>query len=268
MTIPFRFNERPQHYSSSVNPAQVTRRYFASGQDRSYTLAYAVSVTPTTIVDPVVGTLYRQDIQLNETSPYTFDVTVPYGPKGEIAASQGQWRFSFDTSGGTVHVKTSKESIARFPADATNPNKQLIGWHGSEVDGVDVIIPALKISVSYKHPQAVITLPRVKYLASITGTVNSATFLGFAAGEVLFLGCGGSEGTDSETEVTYQFACSGNATGLTIGTISGIAKKGHEVAWIKYKASTQAGWPLVEPETIYIERVYDLTDLATALGFG
>jgi hypothetical protein len=148
----------------------------------------------------------------------------------------------------------------------------LIAVNKDDVQGAEIIIPALKISVHYSHPAAVITIARIKYLADITGMVNSDDFFGFAAGEVLFLGASGSEGTDAETEVTYQFAMSANADSLTIGDVTGIVKDGHELAWIKYKdaVDTEGGkdLPVKQPEFVYIERVYETVDLALALGFG
>jgi hypothetical protein len=213
--------------------------------------------------------LYRQDIQVDPIGYDIWKVTVPYGKKEQTA---GSYTITFDTTGGTVHISASKATIGKYPASTAPDYKQLIGVNKDDVAGADIVIPALKMSVHFKHPAAIITLSRIKYLASITGMVNSATFLTFAAGEVLFLGASGSEGTDAETEVTYQFAMSSNATGLSIGDVASIAKKGHEYAWIKYKDAVDTvdskDLPVKEPEFVYVERVYDTVDLALGLGFG
>jgi hypothetical protein len=37
-------------------------------------------------------------------------------------------------------------------------HKQLINVHGKDVDGVDIAITALKLSVQFKHPLGIITL--------------------------------------------------------------------------------------------------------------
>jgi len=46
---------------------------------------------------------------------------------------------------------------------------------------------------------------------------------------VLFLGATGSErgeGPDDDWEITFRFAANPNQTGLSVGSISGISKKG------------------------------------------
>jgi len=77
----------------------------------------------------------------------------------------------------------------------------------------------------------------------------------------------GSEGTDTEAEVIHSVAASANVTGLTIGDIGSIAKNGHQVLWIAYKDADDSGKPAVQPQSVYVERVYDEIDFLAALGF-
>jgi hypothetical protein len=68
-------------------------------------------------------------------------------------------------------------------------------------------------------------------------------------------------------------AYSKNASGLTIGDIAGITKKGHELAWIAYKdyedTTSDPGktLPGKKPKAVYVERVYDTIAFGQALGF-
>lgn len=268
MTL-FRFTESRDSRRTTTNPPTYTATYTAAGSnDSAYVRAYAIAATPT-IVSLIDGMLYRQDISVDPIGFEQWKVTVPYG-KSQKAA--GSYRLTFDTTGGTIHISASKETIGKYPSTTAPDYKQLIGVNKDDVTGADIVIPALKISVHFNHPMAIITLARIKYLQSITGMVNSAAFLTFAAGEVLFLGASGSEGTDAETEVTYQFAMSANASGLTIGDVASVVKKGHELAWIKYKDAVDTvgtdDLPVKQPEFVYVERVYDTVDLALGLGFG
>jgi hypothetical protein len=260
----FSFSERPDSRSTTSNPPTYTSRWGAYGtQDAAFVKAYAIGATPA-MVSTIQGTLYRQDIIVDPGGFEIFYVQVAYGvEKREL----GSWRFNFDTTGGTLHIKSSKSTVNSY---GTSPpdHKQLIGYNGDEVEGCEIVIPALKINVFYSHPLGIVTISKAKQLAQYTGTVNSASFLGFAAGEVLFLGATGSDGTDVEAEVQYQFACSQNATGLTIGDISGIAKQGHDYLWIRFKDAVSGLYAVKQPQFVYIERVYDRTDLATVLGFG
>lgn len=263
----FSFEERPDSRQSSGKEPSILLKYNAHGtQDEQYVHSYALAATPS-IYSTIYGTLYRQDIQVNPAGFNLWLVDVPYG-KNKHAT--GQFRLTFDTTGGTVHITASKETIKSYSTG--NPfipsHKQAIGVNGDNVEGTEIVIPALKLTAHFRHPQSVITLARIKALANITGTVNKDTFLTFEPGEVLFLGCSGSEGTDAETEVAYQFACSANAEGLSIGDVANVAKKGWEHLWISFKDDEDDGFPTKRPEFVYVERVYEETDLATALGFG
>lgn len=263
----FSFEERPISRASSGKEPTITLNYVATGtQDEQYVHSYALAATPS-IYPTIYGTLYRQDIQVEPGGFNVFYVTVPYGKHKHAT---GQFRLSFDTTGGTVTIKASKETKGKYakPGQTAPKTNGAIGVNGDNVEGTEIVIPALKLTVHFRHPHGVITLPRIKALANITGTINSTPFLTFAPGEVLFLGCSGSEGTDAETEVTYQFACSANADNLTIGEIAGIAKRGWDHLWIKFSSETDAGSPVMQPQYVYVERVYEEIDLAMALGFG
>ena len=266
----FRFTESRESRKMSGNPISQTNVFTASGSnDNAFVLAYATAATPS-VASTTYGTLYRQDISVDPMGFENWKITVPYAT---AKRETGSYRLTFDTTGGTVHITASKATIGKYAASGTAPDyKQLIGVNGEDVAGADIVVPALKLTCHYRHPAAVISLSRIKYLASVTGTVNSTAFLSFAAGEVLFLGCSGSEGTDAETEIQYQFACSSNATGLTIGDIASVVKKGHHLAWIKYEDGTDTAggtiYPVKKPQFCYVERVYEEINLSLALGFG
>ena len=61
---------------------------------------------------------------------------------------------------------------------------------------------------------------------------------------------------------------SSNVTGLSIGDVASIAKKGWEYALIRYEDKVESNKPVRVPKHVYVNRVYDTCDLATALGFG
>ena len=267
MTI--RWITPPNNVKTTASPPSVSHTFKLTGEvNDNIVNSYAMGATPAFVVTNY-GVLYRQDIQCDRTHYNQWSITVPYGPaKNET----GEWTWDFDTTGGTVHLTQAKEEIARYPT-ATAPNQLgAIAVDGDEVKGVEIVIPAMKINVNYKHPLGVLTLARAKFLNNITGTVNSDSFLTFAPGEVLFLGARGSDGTTAEATVSYAFAMSANATGLTIGSIANVAKKGHEVAWIRYEdtitVADSKDQPTRVPKFVYVDRVYETTAMASALGFG
>jgi hypothetical protein len=261
----FNFRERPSSRSGTTSPPSVTLKYVATGSsDDLFVRNYAISASPQ-IYATSQGVLYRQDIKVSAESADTYYIDVPYGPKEK---ETGSFTLSFDTQGGTIHISNSLETIQSYPIGAAPDFKQAIGVNGDEVAGCDVVTPALKLTLAYKHPTGVISLPRIKVLALATGTVNSDTFLTFPPGSVLFLGCSGSEGTASETEVTYHFACSENAESLTIGALTNVRKKGHDYLWVAFKDDIDGGRPVKVPQYVYTERVYKFASLSGILGFG
>lgn len=198
-----------------------------------------------------------------------YDVTIPYGVP--TTGTAGSVHLSFDTTGGTIHITASKQTIAAYGSGAAiADHQQAIGVTGPDKDpeGSDIVIPVLKLTATFRHSQGVITLPQIKNLARWTGKVNSDTFLTFAAGEVLFLGCTGSEGTDQPTEIQYHFACQENLTNLSIGGITVANKLGHHLYWIQYKPAIANNAGTRQPKAVYVERVYDTLPMAASLGFG
>lgn len=261
------FEERPDSREGTTSPPSEVRRYFCSGVSDSLSVrAIAIGATPS-IIAATGGFLYRGDIRVSPEATDHWEVEIPYTPP-EQNKPPGSWRLSFDTTGGTFHIDTSLATVAKFPNDATD-FKQLINVEGATVHGTDIVIPALKITVNFKHPMGVISLPHIKNLARYTGRMNNAQFLTFAAKEVLFLGATGAEGSDTETEVAYQFAMSENVTGLSIGDIAGIAKAGHDIYWVAHENAVDGNdKPGRKPKAIYVEKVYQEVNLASVLGFG
>ena len=66
-------------------------------------------------------------------------------------------------------------------------------------------------------------------------------------------------GSDDDWEITYRFAASPNKTGLTVGDIGGISKKGWEYMWVRYADDVDdtAMALIKKPVAVYIEKVYD-----------
>lgn len=265
----FRFDEMPGSGNQTEDPPTEERKYYAVGSvDQSFVMNFAQGATPSMVATPM-GVLYRQDIKLDWTAADYCVVTVPYGKR-----DKGSYNIHFSTTGGTVHITSSRSTVASYGVGAPNM-KQTIGVNEDDVDGCDIAVPALKITVSFKHPQGIITMQRVKQLARNTAYVNSDEFLTFAAGEVLFLGADGEWGPQTETSIKYEFAMAENAEDgaagdkrLTIGDIANIVKQGHDYAWIRYADEVDAGRPVKHAKHVYVERVYVRTAFQPLFGFG
>jgi hypothetical protein len=261
----FSIRERPNSRDSTNSPPAVTLRYVAQGEHSSGIVnAYALGATPAIVVHRN-AILYRQDVQLEPAGYDVYYITVPYAQKKK---ENGSFHLSFDTSGGTLNLKASKQTVASYPEGAPDHGGAIGVKSNKEVEGADVVIPALKLSVKFSHPAGIVTIPRIKQLARWTGNVNSDTFLTFSPGEVLLLGAKGSEGSEAETEVSYDFACSENLQNKVIGGITVAEKQGWDLYWVAFKNDVDGSRPVTKPEYIYVERVYDRIPMAASLGFG
>lgn len=182
-------------------------------------------------------------------------VTVSYSAK----LPESTLRRAFDATGGNVRVFNSLATGTYARPGRTAPNFQgLIGIRDGDPEGVDIVVPALKLNYSYKWPANVITNAYVKSLAAMVGSTNSSTYDTYGAGELLFLGGAGEVIPDVPTTISYSFAASADVTGLTIADITGITKGGHDYLWIAYEeeADTAAKKKIRRPLSAYVERVY------------
>jgi hypothetical protein len=266
--VVFRLHERPNSRRSSFEERTQEREYVAAGStDELFVRAAFLAETPAFLVTPS-GVLYRQDLVIEPNGPEIWYARVPYGPKNKVL---GSYRLSYDTTGGTIHLKAGLAHVASYaaPGAGAPPNHQgAIGVNGEEVEGVEVVSDACKITVTFSHPAGIVTLARIKHLTELTGRVNSDTFLTYAPGEVLFLGSVGEEGTEVETEAAYQFAMSRNLQNQVIAGIEGVQKDGWDVSWIEFRDAVDAGKPVRRPRYLHVERVYKRVPLAISLGFG
>ncbi len=177
--------------------------------------------------------------------------------------------FSFDTGGGTQHITQSRGTVGRYGLPGkTAPNfKGAIGVTADSVEGVDITVPVYQFSETHYLNNAFVTSAYKGTLFFLTGRVNNTAFKGFAQGECLFLGASGSKRGAGDWEINYRFAASPNVTGLVIGEIAGISKKGWEYLWVRYAdAEDAAAKALVKkPIGVYVEQVYPYGDFS-ALG--
>jgi len=173
----------------------------------------------------------------------------------------GESTFSFDTGGGTQHITQSMSTVGKYaPEGKTAPDfKGAIGVTHDSVEGVDITTPIYNFSETHYLAASVVTPDYKAALFNLTGKVNSASWNGFAAGEVLFLGAAGSKRGDEDWEINFRFAASPNRTGLTVGDISEIEKKGWEYMWVRYADAEDATAKAIvkKPVAVYIEKVYE-----------
>jgi hypothetical protein len=228
-------------------------------------------VTVRTLVESTIPAMYAglvfQTYHIMHQGGGVWEVSVRYGKREP--KDTGDSSFSFDTGGGTTHITQSLQTIGSYaPPGKSAPNFQgAIGVTTDSVEGTDITVPIYNFTETHYVPIAQVTGGYKATLFALTGKVNAAPFKGFAVGEVLFLGASGSQRGEDDWEITFRFAASPNVIGLSVGPISGIAKKGWEYLWVRY-ADAEDQFVLVKrPIAAYVERVYPEANFA-GLGIG
>ena len=186
--------------------------------------------------------------------------------------SESLMRWSFDTQGGTVKIFTS-QATTKFPSGAPSFNNCIDVNDDAEVQGVEIVIPALKLSArkNWKRDNALYKWDTfqayIRALTAVTGTTNTATWQGYAQGELLFLGASGEFQDGKDNEIEYHFAASANVASYNIGSIAlTTGKRGHDYVWVRYEHALDASQLVRKPKWAYVERVYGESDFTTALG--
>jgi hypothetical protein len=198
-----------------------------------------------------------------------WQVTISYEKGGAEDGTEPLKRArSFDTTGGTQHI-TQAESETIFGGGPSFGNAISVDDNG--VNGVDIVVPQLQWTETYDVPNSYVTNAYIKGVATQTGRTNSAAFRGFDAGEVLFLGCSGSQEWDDQKgrgpwSLSFRFVASPNVTAQPVGSLS-VNKKGHEYLWVRYESATESNQLIKRPKFAYVNKVYKDGNFS-ALGIG
>ncbi|WP_425618027.1 hypothetical protein NA78x_001720 [Anatilimnocola sp. NA78] len=264
-----RWGEMPGSGNMTDSPPTREKRYWISGTaNDNFAIQVARNIAPPTVASPF-GLLYRQHVHTDWTAAAYCIATIFYDAFESI-------NVRFATGGGSVHITNSLFTVNRYarPGDPAAPDlKGAIGYNHNELEGTDVVVPATRFTVEFKHPPGAIGMRSVRRMAGKTAYINSDKWMEHMPGEVLFLGGAGSWGRDTETIVAYDFASSENADGisspkLNFGDIANVVKLGHDYCWIRYEDNADAGQPTRIPKHAYVERVYKAMPFGQFFSFG
>jgi len=266
ITIDEKFQSRP---ATGGENAQTDLIYILRGSDDEVALKAALVAATSFHYDG----LWRKSWRVEQMGNQLWEGTVTYATLEQVNSEVGTIRLSIDTSGSTVHITQSLKTIGKYaPPGKTAPDfKGAIGVTHDNVEGVDIVLPLFKFTATKVFDPD--HLPSLGDLYSLTGQVNSGSFtvrdtitgltITLNAGECLFNGAKVSEPrSDGNIEISYDFAASPNVTGLAIGPITGVNKKGFEYLWVRYADIDDAQVLVKQPIAAYVERVYEAGDYA------
>lgn len=266
ITLAEKFQSRP---ATGGENAQTDLIFILRGSDDEVALKGAlVAATPINY-----DGLRRKTWHVEQVGNELWEGTVRYAPQDQVNSDVGVIKLSVDTTGGSTHITQSLQTIQKYaPPGKTPPDfKGAIGVTHDNVEGVDIILPVFKFTATKVFAPA--GLPDLGTLYDLTGKVNDGVFavsdtltgmtISLAQCECLFNGAKvGESRDDGNVEISYDFAASPNVTGLTVGDIVGIDKKGWEYLWVRYADVDDAAANVLvkRPIAAYVEKVYELGD--------
>ena len=177
-------------------------------------------------------------------------IEVNYGSEsksssGDSGDESDEATMNFDCSAGTKHMTQAREQTCVYAGsgeskDSTDEASAVpIGWNGkdgseSEAAGVDVSIGELRETYTKTMSKSKVTGTSWKRkVAELVGKVNSGSFKGWSAGEVMFLGCSYSAPSkgSKKVAVSFHFAIRLNESKATVAGQNVGSVKGFEYLW-------------------------------------
>lgn len=230
--------------------------------------------------------LVRQTINVKPTGPDCWRAEVEYGPESESQSQEqpepGTWKFSFDTTGGRHKVNKSKQTKSRHwkSSDEAPDLEGAINYDGERVNGVEIYVPNLSFTITAYYDALLITPAFMRTIGRASARMNTDTWLGFAPGEVLFLG--GQADGDIPTVagqrvapigVKLSFEMSENVEDLDPEFEFGVPAapinaRGWDYVWYRFKKDPTSDQPLLKPAHAYVEEMYSPLAFVPFFGFG
>lgn len=213
------------------------------------------------------GGLPRRTLEVVPIGPYSYGGTVTYGRAGRLGADApgpdvGDEEFSFRGSTESKHITVGREHIASLPSSPSNPFQGAIGVTADDVQGTDILVPVFGFSITKWFDATDVDQTFILNLRNKLAKVNSDSWRGHAAGEVLFVQVTGGpvNGPNSDIyELTFDFASSANLSSVAVGDLGTLNVKGWEHLWVRFKDDVNTNKFVQVPESAHVERVYDTT---------
>jgi len=180
---------------------------------------------------------------------------------------------SVDTTGATEHITQAWSDssdpdayVGKYPDDAQK-TYGAVNVSGSQVNGVDVTVPAFQFTETWLIPAKYLlvggtgadeAVPYAETIRSMTGTVNDDEWRIFKPGEVLFLGArfDASSG-QSMVPVTFSFSARKRREQFFVGEIEVGIKDGWDYLWIQYETPPDVSHDFQRPRYVYVDRIYE-----------
>jgi hypothetical protein len=253
----------------------VTRRYLVQGSnpatedDVALYQAWALNNANT---PANIGTALRQRPNVTRLKAAVYEVEVPYEPVASTpndpippgTSTPRLTRYASKLNSKTIQATANADTTIYISSAATAaPDfKGAVNVDSDgRVQGVDILHPTFEWSEQFTYTKSALPADWLTRIRAGTGKVNSSTFRGAAAGEVL---CLGVDATDdgSTIEIVKSFAYSQNRTSVDAGnSITVTTLGGWDYVWLYAESTEAGGFVQSRPTAAYKHRVYQTYDL-------
>lgn len=264
--------------------ASLTLVYFCECNDPdklTAVLDYAYETVPTAVTAPLGLTATLVDIDAQQEGAKniwwvtaTWEVPEWRADDGETPPDSVPW--SFDTTGGSAHINASRSVVGQYVASGVTEvaaGGSICDDGQGNVNGADVVVPSCRMEVVNTYTLSAFNPGSLLAAYRKTGKVNSGSLsitvgpgkvFTFSAGEALFAGVRASYDPKSgNVQVYCNFLGSANESSISIDSITGISKNGHDFLDVRHitKKDETTGKMTRSVSEVIVHRVYEYTDL-------
>ena len=252
--------------------------YLVKGADDDIEALSAVEDHASTHYD----SMPREVLKVEEIHPGTinetlsgkgiYEVTVSYNRREVKDFDVGDLDYQFDFTLSDQHIYQAKSTVGShvLGGGTAEDYHEAIGQDSDgNINGISIRTPTSSFSYSYRVANSGVTAQYQRNVQNCVGKVNSESFKGYPAGEVMFVGASGGASTSDDWKISFKFEQRRNSTGIYVGSIGPFSVNGWDILDIKYRAAskTQAFVGIKQvPAQVDVLRVYDYADLGTVLG--
>lgn len=264
----FRWGEDPDSEELTEHPPRIFKRYVYRGLDNGTAVGNHSRAEIAPALPHATGLLLRQPLQVNRLGFETYEVLVEWAQK---KWSHLEYTIRGRTTGGTAKLLTSLQTVQK--SENAPDYGGLIGVNADgTIEGVEWPIGVQELSVELVYPMGFVNHWMMRSWHAHVGSYNSVPWMGWPAGEVLYLGSEYEDGTNVEMRVTHNVALSPNLFNATICGLAGINKLGWHVLWFRTAGQTHTvggqTFEVKKATHFYVERVSRAANLVQVMGFG
>ncbi len=214
----------------------VTEEWFVFGTtDRIVARQELIAQTPDTSVEG----LLRTSIRIVDFTDDCWSCEIVYGIKR--MPKEGELRIMVDGEGGRekIYVPLAVVSAVGIAGRVIPDTSGVIGYESDgTINGVEIEVSGATILMEFHVQRGVISDSYLAKIAKMSKKVNSKKFKGYDPGELRFKKYTfedtiklDEEGT-ALSKLTLEFVVEENVTGIQIGNLPPIDKRGHDYLWV------------------------------------